>query len=352
MLMEQLTVIDRSRFIPYLITILPNPTINLAERIPNDVEYIQFQFSKIYDVVSLYELWSYFRREKFDAIVTSLFNANLVGRVAGICAGVPVILSSELNVSGEKKKWQIIADRFLSYFTKKILVSSNEVLEFTSKQEGINKRKFQVNFNAIPLKLNGIKKMREQILQKRGLPTDLIYIVTAGRLVEQKGHRYLIDAAAEMKQIGMHGFRILIFGRGVLKDVLLQQITSSHLTEEVQLMGVATMEEILAISDIFTLPSLWEGLSIALLQSMDSGSPIVATRVSGTNEALQDKISALLVDPGDTHQLTETFKKLLEDELLRQKIARGAHERVKKFSIDENVKVIENLILFTNDNHE
>lgn len=336
MLFEQVRVIDKSRFDPYIITILLNPKTNILGKLPSDVKYLE--------LLSFYKLYSFLRREKIDAVITSLFDGNLYGRIAAIFARVPVILSSELNVSDDKHHWQIVADRWLAHFTKKILVSSNEVLDFTSKQEGITRDKFQLNFNAIPLKLGEVKQSRNQVLRKNDLPADCLYIVTAGSLTPQKDHTHLIDAVYQMKQQGVTGFKVLIFGRGVLKDELSEKIHKLNLVEEVKLMGISPIEEIMAISDIFTLPSLWEGLSIALLQAMDAGCPIVATKVSGTNEALEDEMSALLVNLGEVTQLSEALRRVVSDRELRQTLAKGAKERVKKFSIEENVKVIENLI--------
>ncbi|MDP3763192.1 MAG: glycosyltransferase family 4 protein [bacterium] len=336
--------VDRDRFEPYVVTILLNPKTGVISKLPADVKFIEFSFSSIFDFISLYKLCVYLRKEKIEAVITSLFDANLLARIAAIVARVPVILSSELNISDDKKRWQIIADNILARFTKKILVSSNEVLDFTSKQENIARDKFQLNFNGIPLKLGGIKQNRNQALHKFGLPEDQLYIVTAGSLTPQKGQTYLIDAVYELKQQGIRGFKVLIFGKGVLKDELTSKIEKLDLTQEIQFMGIAPIEEIMAISDIFTLPSLWEGLSIALLQAMDAGCPIVATKISGTNEALEDEVSALLVNPGESSELAATFKRILNDTGLRRQLANAAREQVKKFSIEENVKVIENLI--------
>lgn len=344
MLVEQLKSLDRKRFEPYLITILPNPEAGVVSRVPEDVKFIELNFSSIFDAVSFYKLWTYLRQEKIRAVVTSLFNANLLGRMAAILARVPIILSSELNVLEDKKKWQIIADKILARFTKKILVSSNEVLDFTSKQEKLSKNKFQLNFNAVPLKLGEIKKTRNDVLAKLGFPTDEIYIVTAGSLTPQKGQSYLVDAIAQLKKQGIKNFKLLIYGKGTLKDELLNQIGLLDLAAEVELMGFSTMEEILAISDIFAFPSLWEGLSIALLQAMDAGCPIVATKISGTNEVFENGVNGLLVETGKSDELARGLERLLKDEELRTKLARGAQERVKKFSIEENVKVIESLI--------
>jgi len=344
MLVEQVAHIDRGRFEPYVVTLLPNPEVNILSNIPDDVELIELSFSSIFDVRSLYKLWSFLKREKIDAIITNL-DTNLISRTVAILARVPTIISYEHNIYKNKKRWHIVADWILARFTKKILVGSNEVLEFTSKQERIQKSKFQLNFNSIPLKLGGVKRNRDEVLFKHGLLKDQLYIVTAGSLTPQKGHTHLIDAIYMMKKLGVTGFECLIFGKGVLKDELLSQIKRLGLTGDIKLMGIAPIEEIMAISDIFTLPSLWEGLSIALLQAMDAGCPIVATKVSGTNEAIEDGVSGVLVSPGESSGLSAALERLIKESELRKKLADGAREQVKKLaSIEENVKVIENLI--------
>ncbi len=275
MLVEQVKCIDKNLFQVFLITILPNPKINLTDKIVPEVTYLQFKFSGLFDCKSWWQLFVFFRKEKFDAVITNLFNTSLIVRVVAICAQVRIILSNELNIYEDKRTWQIVADRILASFTKRIFVSSSSVLEFTAKQERISREKFKLNYNAIPLKLGEIKNNRSKILNEFGLVNDFIYIVTAGRLIEQKGHRFLIDSALEMLNSGVTNFTILIFGQGVLEERLKKQINFLGLEGKVKLMGMSTMDKILAISDIFVLPSLWEGLSIALLQAMDSASPIV-----------------------------------------------------------------------------
>jgi len=336
MLLGQVGAMDKGRFEPCIVTILPNPKVNVLDRMPKDVKYLE--------LTSFYKLWRFLRREKIGAVVTSLFDANLYGRIAAIFARVPVILSSEVNVYEDKRKWQIIADKILAKFTKKILVSSNEVLDFTFKQENLPREKFQLNFNAIPLRLGNVKENRINVLRKFGLPENDLYIVTAGSLTPQKGQAILVDAVGRLKDRGLKNFKLLIFGRGVLKEELTTQVSKLGLDGEVKFMGIAPIAEVMAIADIFTLPSLWEGLSIALLQAMDARCPIVATRVSGTNEALENEISALLVTSGNSLELAVAFEKLIKDKELRIRLSNNAKEAAEKFSIEKNVKVIESLI--------
>ncbi len=349
MLIEQIKAIDKTIFQVFLITIFPNPSINLKYKIFSDVEYIPFNFSSpfsgLFDIISWWKLFIFFWKEKFDAVVTSLFITNTIVRIVASLTHVPVILSSELNLSEDKRKWQIIVDKILARFTKKILVSSLDVLEFTSKQENISKEKFCLNYNAIPLELYGVKKNRDQVLTEYGLPTDSFYIVTAGRLIEQKGHKYLIEATKKLLDSGISDFQVLIFGKGELQVELEEKISALNLQNHMRLMGIGSMDKILAISDIFVFPSLWEGLSISLLQAMDSGSPIIATNISGSNEAIVNNESGLLVAPRDSGELTSALMALIKDPSNRERLSKNAHIRAEKFSIGNNVKVIEKLVL-------
>ncbi len=345
MIVQQVNHIDRKIFKVYLITLFSNPKVNVADKIDPDVTYVQFNFrspfSGLLDISSWWRLYKFFRKEKFDVVDTNLFITNIIVRIVAIFAGVPVILSNELNVYKNKKYWQICIDKILARFTKVIFASSSEVLEFTAEQEHLSKDKFCLNYNAIPLKLFKVKENRNKVLTEFALPTDSFYIVTAGRLIVQKGHKYLLEAAQILKKQGISNFKVLIFGQGVLEEEISKQIISLGLEYQVKLMGLSSMDNILAISDTFVLPSLWEGLSIALLQAMDSGSVIVATDISGSREAIINGTSGLVVSSGDSEKLASALSTVMKDTQLRTKLSRGALEQVKKFSIEANVKIIE-----------
>jgi glycosyltransferase involved in cell wall biosynthesis len=87
--------------------------------------------------------------------------------------------------------------------------------------------------------------------------------------------------------------------------------------------------DLLAASDIFVLPSLWEGLSMALLEAMASGLPIVASEVSGTVQVVIPNETGLLVPPGDVQKLTEAIKQLLSDPTRAQAMGAAAKQRVE-----------------------
>lgn len=341
----QINSIDREIFDPFLLTIYPQPKLNfLADvNLPSDHK-TGLVFKSFFDLRSWWRLLNFLRKNNFKVIITNLFDTNCLVRMAAIICCRPLILSYEHNVYADKKTWQIWVDRFLALFTYKIIVGSTQVLDFTHQQEHLAKEKFFLNFNSADLVYRSVKEQRREVLEKMGLEGGKTYIVTAGRLIEQKGHQSLIRAAADLiKKYPQIVF--LIFGKGVLEASLQKQILDSGLGDHVRLMGIAPMAEILAISDIFAFPSLWEGLSIALIEAMNSGSPIVATKISGTEDVLKNEKNGLLVPAGDSEQLVFALQKLLEDSSLTAKLAKAAQVRADDFSIQKNVKKIEQLIL-------
>lgn len=345
MVIDQINSVDRSIFKPVLITIFNNPQVNLSAKISSDIVYKQFNFSGFFDICSWWNLFKFFKKEKFYAVITNLFMTNFIVRLVAIFTKVPIILSYEHSVYSDKKRWQIVIDKILSGYTKKIFVGSTDVLEFTSKQEHIKREKFCLNYNSIPLNLSGVRKNREKVLREFNLPTNFFYIVTVGRLIKQKGHCYLIAAAKMMRERGIKNFKVLIFGQGILESELNKTIISLGMQSDIKIMGLNKIDKILAISDAFVMPSLWEGLSIALLQAMDAGLPIVATNVSGSKEVIMDGLSGLLVNPANSGELAMALGKLIKDDSLRNKLSSGALDRVKNFSIESNIRVIQDEIL-------
>ena len=345
LVIEQINAIKRDKFEPYLLTLYKNPRLNFSEKLflPPE-QYWQLNFKNIFDLAAWLRMYRLMKTAKFDAVITNLFDANLAVRLVAILCRVKIILAYEHSIYENKKFWQKAADYFLSYFTFKILVGSEQVKKFTSRQEKIRPDKFLVNYNSAKLVYVRARSRREEVLKKNNLPLDACYIVTAGRLIKQKGHAYLIEAAARLVKEEKKKILFLIYGQGDLWPELFKQIKENRLENNVFLPGLAPMQDILAISDIFVLPSLWEGLSIALVAAMNAACPIVATRVSGSEEAIDHEVNGLIVWPGDAAALAAALGRLVNNEELGEKLGRAAQEKSYQYSIDNNVKKIEDII--------
>lgn len=159
--------------------------------------------------------------------------------------------------------------------------------------------------------------------------TEILYAVV-GTLKEQKGHRYLVDAVAPLiaQTPRLH---ILIVGDGELRSSLEAQVCAAGIEGNVHFLGNRNdVPAILAASDVFVLPSLWEGLPMALIEAMASGLPVIATLVSGSQQVVEQGQSGLLVPPGEVAPLRQAIEDLLVDPERAKLLGKAAQRRIEE----------------------
>lgn len=159
-------------------------------------------------------------------------------------------------------------------------------------------------------------------------PDDRLMLMV-GTFKEQKGHRHLIDAVARL-HAGTRRLTVALVGDGPLRDSIARLVEEMNMTERVRFLGNRRdVPSLLATADYFVLPSLWEGLPMALLEAMAAGLPCLATRVSGSAAAIVPGVSGLLVPPGDADALADGIEYLLADDDRAAAMGAAARERVE-----------------------
>jgi glycosyltransferase involved in cell wall biosynthesis len=205
---------------------------------------------------------------------------------------------------------------------------SNEVRESIVRQIGPIQDKVFTICNAVNLKPLERPGDKTALCRQLGLKAHSHLIATVGRLTEQKGHCYLIDAATTV--VSAHpDTHFLFIGDGELKDELQQQVQQGGLAANVHFLGIRDdVPHLLAAVDLFVLPSLWEGLSVALLEAMAAGKPMVATAVSGTIQVMTDGKTGLMVPPRDSQALADAILQLLSNPTQAQAMGQAAKQHV------------------------
>ncbi len=167
---------------------------------------------------------------------------------------------------------------------------------------------------------------------------DKFNIGIVGRLGTVKGHIYLLRALLRLRQ--RDNVRAYFFGTGGLEDELRDFCRREGLVDSVRFMGFR--EDVLqwvAALDAFIMPSLHEGLPYALLESMHLGVPIIASRVGGLAEVLEDRTDAVLVEPGDEKELAAAIELLIVKPDMRATLADNAKAKAcTHFAIDRMVQ--------------
>lgn len=157
----------------------------------------------------------------------------------------------------------------------------------------------------------------------------------------------LIRAFAKVKDT-FPSYKLVIYGEGYLRSELEKLIADLGLVGRVDLPGTTTkiLEEVKR-SKVFCLSSDYEGMSNAMIEAMCLGTPVISTKVSGTDELINDGENGLLVDLGDIDGLAQAFNRLLGDENLQKQFADKCLAMSPIFKIDSIVKKWEELILLS-----
>jgi glycosyltransferase involved in cell wall biosynthesis len=163
--------------------------------------------------------------------------------------------------------------------------------------------------NGVPYAPPATKTLRDELR----LRADDRLLVSVGNLYAVKGQRHLIDAVADLarRHPNLH---LAIAGRGDMEHALSARARDRGVSDRVHLVGLRSdVPAILAAADVFVLPSLSEGLPLALLEAMFAGRPIVASDVGEVGAALARGEAGVLVEPGDAAALAAAIDGLLSD---------------------------------------
>ena len=160
-----------------------------------------------------------------------------------------------------------------------------------------------------------------------GLGEDEIAIGAVGGLELRKGHRYLVDALGQLRDI-VPAVQCFIAGSGSQREALTEQARRLGLGEVVRLIGsIPDPHALLSAIDIFVQPSIKEGLGVALLEAMACGLPAIASRAGGMAEVIEDRQSGMLVTAADADTLARAMRELVVSPHLRAAIGIAARSR-------------------------
>jgi len=188
-------------------------------------------------------------------------------------------------------------------------------------------------------------------VKRVGGEKGLLRVLSIGRLVEQKGFEFLIDALRIFKEGGRRA-KTVIVGDGPLREKLARQVSRHGLTRDITFAGTVSFEQIKEYfrrSDLFVLPCVVaqnndrDGLPNVILEAMAAGLPVVSTGVSGIPEAVDDDVTGLLVPDRDAKALADALVRLADDPALRRKLGRAGKRAVaEKFDLERtSAKLIE-----------
>jgi glycosyltransferase involved in cell wall biosynthesis len=298
----------------------------------------------------LARLYTLMRRERFQVIESFTHHANLLGLPVAWAAGVPVRVAVHQGRIENLPDWLVRLHTWMvnSRITSCLVAVSSRLQSYAIEVEGVAPEKIVMipNGHSLGSPARITRDERSRFCEELGLHPDGLFVLSVGRLTEQKGHTYLLDTIpAILEQFPDTVFAIA--GDGPLRAELEAKAIQLGISHSVRFLGTRSdVPELLQMADVFVLPSLWEGLPIALLEAMGAGLPVIATRVEGVEEIIVDGENGLLVPPTDCESLKIAVLGMLAHPDLRVNLGAAGRALVESaYSLDQMGKRYEDLFL-------
>lgn len=275
-----------------------------------------------------------------EIVHTFLLTASLYGRLAAMLARVPIIIGTEVNIYEHKQPRHIKAERWLMANTDSVVVSAGSVRDFYIDQVGADPSSIEVIYNAVDWSQLATTRLRDDMRNDLRLAADTPVAGIIARLTEQKAHAVLFQAMASTP--GLERLHLVVVGDGHLRAQLEKAAGDLGIADRVRFLGARRdLGNLLSALDMFVMPSLWEGLPLSMVLAMGAGLPVVATRVAGIPEVVDDGQSGLLVPPGDAPALGAALAQLVHRPELRRALGAAAQASVlPRYGVDGYVSSI------------
>lgn len=249
--------------------------------------------------------------------------------LGAIASRVPaVVVTVQLYMDVPVALGMRVQQRFIGRSVDRILPVSRHNAIRLEALLGWPRTKMEVIHNAVDVA--AFDRTPDRALRQAiGGPEEGPMVLVVARLDPQKGHRHLLAAAREIPDA------VFVFaGDGPLRPALEAMACDLGLRERVRFLGERSdVADLLAACDVFVLPSLYEGLPISVLEAMAARRPVIATAIGGTDEAVDDGETGLLVPPADPTSLAAALRRVLADGELRARMGQAGHARVvERFS--------------------
>jgi len=301
--------------------------------------------------VQLYQL---IRREKPNVVHVHLLKARFLGGLAAKAARVPVVLET---LHGDlftgyygflKTQAILMAERILGFLVMdKVLAVSEGVKESILRSRIASASKVEV----IPLGLELEKfllrpQLAGELRRELGIQDGDRLVGIVGRMVPIKGHRNFLQSASKVLR-SCSNVRFVLVGDGLLRREMEMECRRLGITKAVTFLGWRRdLDKIYADLDMVVMSSLNEGTPVSLIEAMAAGKAVVATRVGGVPDVVEDGKTGLLVPPKDPKALADAILRLLNDDDLRRSLGERARASVyPKYDVSRLVQEMKDFYL-------
>jgi glycosyltransferase involved in cell wall biosynthesis len=294
------------------------------------------QISPLNDMRTVWKLASIMRARRYAIVHTHSSKAGILGRTAARLAKTRVILHSvhgwsfHDHMSPWLKRFYTTLEKWAATFSEALMVVSQSDIHKGIKAGIGRKEQYQLIRSAIPLEeFDPAKFNRAAMRRALGIPLDAPVLGTVGRFSTQKNPLDWVRVARQVQQV-LPECCFLLVGDGPLRSKVEFALQEAGIFDRTVLTGIRRdVAQMLAAMDVFLLTSLWEGLPRVIPQALSMCKPVVANRVDGVSEAIQNGKSGVLISTGDLAGMASSCLELLSDAQRREEMGQAGREFVK-----------------------
>lgn len=357
--LDELIGLDRACFEPYLICQQAGPLSEAAARenipclfVPDLVREI----SPHHDWRALWRLRALFRTHAFDVIHTHSSKTGILGRLAGRLAGVPLVVHTVHGYAfpaarqRRERLFYLALEWYGARWCDAMIVLKEEDRNLAQQRLGVPADRLILLPNGVdterfrPRPATERHRLRETLLN---LSADTVAIGMVGRLWRQKNPACFVEAAARVVRDTRAQVRFFLIGDGELRASLEQHIAALCLGEQIRILGWREdMPELLPALDIFALPSRWEGLSLAILEALACGLPVVVSDIPGNRDLVEVDRDGLVFPDDDAAALAAALTRLVSDAESRRAFGRAGRVKVlRDYRLEQRIQYLRDFYL-------
>jgi glycosyltransferase involved in cell wall biosynthesis len=346
--------LSRTDFDPYVCAMQAregNPLADEIRAIGVPVECLNIQHLR--DLDALPRVRRYLKSVGADLVHTQLEMANILGNISAKLLRLPGVCTIHVlpsfDVKTRRKLHQNVEWFSLRHFCDRVIAVSEETRQHHLRVSGAAPQQVTTIYNGIDLSgFAGLDRVQERVAIRAefGIPADADVLVTVAVLRPPKGIQFMIQALPAVLAARPDTY-YLVAGDGQHRSSLVDEIDRAGVRDRVILAGMRNdVPRLLAASDVFVLPTLTEALPTVLAEAMAARLPIIASRVGGIPEMIEDGRNGCLVRPGDAGELASACIHLLVDWEKRSSLcAEGWRVVHDQFNVERQVDLLKDLYL-------
>lgn len=308
----------------------------LFNKFNNDVTVFSLEESEGNNISTIKKITNIIKNNNIDIVHIHnwgvFIEATIASKLSGCAKTIhtvhgPYISYPNNTLANIKKYVRHTLERRLSKYIFSFISVSTAIKEYMISDIGINNNKINVIHNGI----QGLSRTKTHVNN-----SPVVNFVSVGRVAKIKNHKLLLDC---LHMIGNTvNYHLTIVGDGPELDNLKKQSENLSLNNNITFMGFRSdLANILSTMDVCVVTSDYEGISIAILESMSLSLPVIATSVGGNPETVIDSETGILFPKGDKIALCESIKKLSKNRNIRQALGNNGYNRFIKYFHENNV---------------